>query len=1076
MLAFVLCAVALGPATASSSSSLGANSPQTVPLVSGEVEVRQHPVTGVAASVRRVDGARHLPEHRPTRADPLAQAGTFLREVGDLFGLSDPDAQLRPVGLRHDPYGGSHLTYQQVHHGVPVFAGVLRVHFNASGEVTGANGVVLPDLEISAVPAVGAAAARERALDAARKRSNKTSHSRVPPFVDRDPQLAIYRQGLLQGIAGADHLAWEIEVRGAPEKIFIDAHSGEVLARLPVLKHALKREVYDGGAAPADLVWQEGDTLPFTGTHQDDVNRLIEFSEDTYNLFAGMSNGTHLSWDGADGAMKSTLENPAISCPNSPRWDGEFIDFCVGNVTDDLVGHEWGHAYTDSTHDLATLWQPSFLAQAYSDIWGELIDQLNGVDLNTPDTARTDSVCTEFLPGPAGETSYRWLLGEDLASTPGPGPIRDLWHPECGGDPGRVADTVNTYHCLSTDALGGRANSAIASHVFALLVDGGTYNGVAVPAIGATKAAHIYWRAQTVYQTPASDYLDHSYALENSCADLLGTNLWTVGPASPTPALSGQIVTVADCTAVASAIQAVELRQEPTHCGFGRILESSPPPLCDGLGSAVTIDATDWEAGLAGWTVSSRDKHPTSTTPDWAIVSYLPDGRIGSAVFGDNDPDRGDCVSGFESGAYYLQSPAIALPPAQPPRLAFDHWLATEFQQDGGNLKIQVNGGSWTTVPLSAFEFNGYNTSLDSAANTENNPLALEPAFSGADEGSWGGSWGRSLVDLAGVANPGDTIALRFELGLSGCGGRVGWYVDDVLLHSCSAELTCGNGFLDVSEQCDDGNSDTGDGCDAGCQLESGFLCSASQPPTGNLLTDGGFEAGSPNPSWTESSTNFGSPLCSDTTCPLGAVVPSAGDWLAWFGGADKDEPGIVLPETGTLGQQVTIPERAGATVEFDLWVGDCDPGSPSDHLRVLVDGQEIYHSGTCSETAGYTATTATADDFADGGTHTLTLEGTTSSPAGDVTNFFVDQVSLVGGPKPSICCRPTVTLTHPHTVASSEEEQACVTVFAGGDYGVGTTGDLKLTAGVQIVLDNGFEVQTGGRLTLGLNAELPSP
>ena len=31
------------------------------------------------------------------------------------------------------------------------------------------------------------------------------------------------------------------------------------------------------------------------------------------------------------------------------------------------------------------------------------------------------------------------------------------------------------------------------------------------------KAAHLYWRAQSVYQVPTTDFADHADALEQSC-------------------------------------------------------------------------------------------------------------------------------------------------------------------------------------------------------------------------------------------------------------------------------------------------------------------------------------------------------------------------------------------------------------------------------------------------------------------------------------------------------------------------------------------------------------------------------
>ena len=80
----------------------------------------------------------------------------------------------------------------------------------------------------------------------------------------------------------------------------------------------------------------------------------------------------------------------------------------------------------------------------------------------------------------AGEDSYRWLMGED--STAFGGAIRDMWTPTCLGDPGKVTDAE--YHCDTSDGGGVHSNSGVPNHGFALLVDGGTYNGQTVTAIG----------------------------------------------------------------------------------------------------------------------------------------------------------------------------------------------------------------------------------------------------------------------------------------------------------------------------------------------------------------------------------------------------------------------------------------------------------------------------------------------------------------------------------------------------------------------------------------------------------------
>lgn len=54
----------------------------------------------------------------------------------------------------------------------------------------------------------------------------------------------------------------------------------------------------------------------------------------------------------------------------------------------------------------------------------------------------------------------------------------------------------------------------------------------------------------------------------------------------------------------------------------------------------------------------------------------------------------------------------------------------------------------------------------------------------------------------------------------------------------------CGNGIINLSEQCDDGNTVSGDGCSATCTIESSALpAPAATPPT--LLETGPVGSGS---------------------------------------------------------------------------------------------------------------------------------------------------------------------------------------------------------------------------------------
>jgi hypothetical protein len=380
----------------------------------------------------------------------------------------------------------------------------------------------------------------------------------------------------------------------------------------------------------------------------------------------------------------------------------------------------------------------------------------------------------------------RWLSGEDdpaFNNIPfGSGnAIRDMWDPTCFGDPGKVSD--NEYYCSSADAGGVHSNSGVPNRAFALLVDG---DGQTVSGIGLTKAAHIHWAAQNML-TPASNFQDHADALEQACSTLIGTALNGLSTSSPGGVPSGESITQADCDQVSAAVNAVEFRTPPSQCNFTTLLDPNAPALCSAGGTVNTIDLQDFEAGLAGWNVGTRDvaNQATFDTPDWAAVGNLPAGSpAGSAQAAFvNNLNIGDCGEDNESGVLYMDSPVISIPTGTSPRLAFDHWVASELNYDGGNLKASVNGGPFNLVPTSAFSFNPYNKNLAFSLST--NPLAGQPAFTGKDDGFVGGSWGQSQVDLSGIADPGDEVVLRYEFGIDGCVGQVGWYVDNVHTYSC---------------------------------------------------------------------------------------------------------------------------------------------------------------------------------------------------------------------------------------------------------------------------------------------------
>jgi hypothetical protein len=149
-----------------------------------------------------------------------------------------------------------------------------------------------------------------------------------------------------------------------------------------------------------------------------------------------------------------------------------------------------------------------------------------------------------------------------------------------------------------------------------------------------------------------------------------------------------------------------------------------------------------------------------------------------------------------------------------------------------------------------------------------------------------------------------------------------------------------------------------------------------------DAVSDGGFEAGSPNPYWDEGGT-LGSPVC-DPTC--GGDLAYAGAWFLWFGGWGETN-------TAAVTQTVTISEGTAA-LSFWLWI-DADPATDQGTLDVLLDGNPVasFSEDDALAYSDYTQVVVDVGAYADGGAHELEIIGV---EIGDtVINFLVDEVVL---------------------------------------------------------------------------------
>lgn len=750
------------------------------------LDIHRSRVTGLAAFVKAADGGAVPVQPRPgrTRIQPM----DFLGQYGELFGVADPGNQLVLAKTETDALGHRHTTYHQVHQGIEVFAGVLKVHQNAGGQVVAANGDFFP---------ISPKLNTDPTLD--RQSAISTAKAYLPvsdPFVER-ADLVIVDPGWYGDSALGAHLAYHV-VLTAPEAFvrqafFIEAHSGALLDSWNMIHTAKFRQIYDGGGTgsiPGTLARSEGDSP----TGDADVDAAYDYFSDVYDYYFRAFGRDGIDDQGL--VMRATVNSTLPPCPNA-FWSGDLeqMVFCAGTVTDDVVGHELTHGVTQFTANLIYQNQPGQLNESFSDIFGELVDLFNGdaafagtpggpswpthptgPGLDTPNNLRSECSVTYTYP-PNYIDGVRWLIGEDALAFGGA--FRDMWDPTCLGNP----DSANSdlQICSVGDNGGVHDGMTIPCHAFVMVTDGKSFNGHTVNAIGPIKSGAVWYRALTTYLTPGADFQDAYWALNQAAADLVGTF-----PNDPrTGAPSTDEFTADDAAQVNQALLAVEM-DTPGRCGQSTdVLDSDPPAEC---ATQTPIFAEDFSSGLSGWTVS----HTGGATPyDWVITTDpLPFGRPGQAAYcADLDSS---CYGADEMAVHQLESPAINLPASLNfPTLAVTHFMASELGWDGGHVKISVNGGQWQVLPASTFYYNGYNQPLLTADQGNTNPLAGREAFHGA-----GGGWGTSLAYLGGLVSGGESIRLRFDFGKDSCAGVEGWYVAQVRVYDCTASADCNNNGL----------------------------------------------------------------------------------------------------------------------------------------------------------------------------------------------------------------------------------------------------------------------------------------
>jgi Zn-dependent metalloprotease len=491
-----------------------------------------------------------------------ANAQAFLSQHGYEFGMASLN-ELKLGRVEKDQLGFTHVRFFQTYDGLPVVFGEMIVHLNTKGEVYAVNGKFAKDIFISTSPSITEADAQ----NIARLQCQYDFQPMNSPDA-ASAKLVLLPLGIVTppnppvNGGGSDdvHLAWQVLVTDdetVSYTYYIDALSGQTLKALSNTRN-LNRQVRDCNAIPGstscrmnyydpaypNYLFGRGEGEPSRGPNPRegtiyygslDVDHLydylgvtVNYLQTHYNRNGANGQGGLGFWTGYPSDLTSVyVHKDAIwsACPGYARlWylgDAMRLDFCLGMVTPDIVGHEYGHGVVRHNIPGGFVYsgQTGALDEGNADYFGDKIEQaVSGMH----DWILGSSFLSDGTPVTGSGGVYRDMsnpssLNDDLPDFPNPYPDR-FYSPN--------------YYCGGSDSSGVHHNSTVPSHAAYLMETGGQKNGCYFSPLGTDtltggvvieRTERIWYRAWTTYFVSTVQFNEAYTGVLQACADLYDT-------------------------------------------------------------------------------------------------------------------------------------------------------------------------------------------------------------------------------------------------------------------------------------------------------------------------------------------------------------------------------------------------------------------------------------------------------------------------------------------------------------------------------------------------------------------------
>ncbi len=427
--------------------------------------------------------------------DRGAAAMAFLADfAGESLSASGQEGFF-VLAENRDDLGYVHVRIVQEINGLAVLGNQIVVHADDdSGEVYAVTGRFVSAVGLASDPLLEAIPALELAA----------KEMGIVAVATDEPELVYVLDDFDQPV-----LAWRNRVEYSTkegdeiDEIFADAVTGAVVARHPQVHRAKSWRTYTSNNTSA-----LPGTLRCTNTQScgdsvlQNVHNGASSVYDYYNARFGRR-----SYNGSDATISSVGHHQTNY--NNAFWNGSYLVYGDGDGSQfgplgnafDVVAHEFTHAVTQHESGLIYSNESGALNEAWSDIFG--------------------AGAEAWRDGISGDT---WKIGED-AYTPGISgdALRYMNNPTQDGN---SRDYYPERYTGSADNGGVHWNSGIANLAFYLAVNGGQHprgkTTVVVPSIGLSQAEQIFYRAQTTYLTPSSNFSAARAATGQAARDLYG--------------------------------------------------------------------------------------------------------------------------------------------------------------------------------------------------------------------------------------------------------------------------------------------------------------------------------------------------------------------------------------------------------------------------------------------------------------------------------------------------------------------------------------------------------------------------